>query len=309
MYLIFLLYALFGSVFTAGKIGLEHTEPFFLIGSRMLLASFVILAYLLVFDRKAISVPKSSYLKLFLLGAFNIYLTNGFEFWGMQHISSAKTCFIYSLSPFFAAILSFLVFGEKLGKKKSFGLIIGFLGFIPILWDSSGAGESSPDSFAFISLAEFSVMLAALTTVYGWILMRQLVLDNIPPLVCNLYSMFIGGAFSLAHSALFETWNPVPITGSISGYLESTLWMMIVSSLICYNLYGYLLKRYSVTLMSFAGFTTPFFVALFSWFMIGETLNLGFYLSAVIVLLGLTLFYQEELKKEGLHKNVSLNAH
>ena len=307
MYLIFLLYALFGSIFTAGKIGLEHTEPFFLIGSRMLLASVVILGYLLIFDRKKLSVPKSSYIKLILLGAFNIYLTNGFEFWGMQHISSAKTSFIYSLSPFFAAILSFVVFREKLSKKKCIGLIIGFLGFIPILWDSS-AGESSIDSFAFVSLAEISVMLAALTTVYGWILMRQLVLDNIPPLVCNFYSMLIGGALSLLHSAFSETWNPVPITGSLTSYLESTLWMMVVSSLICYNLYGYLLKHYSVTFMSFAGFTTPFFVALFSWFAIGETLSAGFYLSAMIVLLGLTIFYQEELKKEGIHKNASLGA-
>ena len=307
MHLIFLLYALFGSIFTAGKIGLEHTEPFFLIGSRMLLASIVIFGYLFVFEREKLSVPKNSYLKLFLLGAFNIYLTNGFEFWGMQHISSAKTSFIYSLSPFFAAILSFVVFREKLSKKKCLGLVIGFLGFIPILWDS-GMGESSVDSFAFVSVAEISVMLAALTTVYGWILMRQLVLDNIPALVCNFYSMLIGGIFSLAHSALFETWNPVPITGSMSGYLESTLWMMVVSSLICYNLYGYLLKYYSVTFMSFSGFTTPFFVALFSWFAIGETLSTGFYLSALIVLLGLTLFYQEELKKEGIHKSASLGV-
>ena len=302
MHLIFLLYALFGSVFTAGKIGLEHTEPFFLVGSRMLMASVVILIYLLIFDRKVIAVPKASYLKLFLLGAFNIYLTNGFEFWGMQYISSAKTCFIYSLSPFFAAIMSFLVFGEKLSKKKSVGLVLGFIGFIPILWDS-GAGEAGLEFFAFISLAEFSVMLAALTTVYGWVLMRQLIMEGIPPLVCNLYSMFIGGFLSLAHSLVFETWNPVPITGSTSAFLESTLWMMIVSSLICYNLYGYLLKQYSVTFMSFAGFTTPFFVALFSWFMLGETLNASFYASALIVLLGLCLFYQEELKKDGVHNS------
>ena len=307
MYLIFLLYALFGSIFTAGKIGLEHTEPFFLIGSRMLLASILIFGYLFVFDRKRLVVPRNSYLKLFLLGVFNIYLTNGFEFWGMQHISSSKTSFIYSLSPFFAAILSFFVFHEKLSKKKLLGLVIGFLGFIPILWDS-GAGETSPDSIAFISPAEISVMLAALSTVYGWILMRQLVLDNITPLVCNLYSMFIGGVFSLVHSGLFENWNPIPVKGSMSAYLESTLWMMIVSSLICYNLYGYLLKHYTVTFMSFAGFTTPFFVALFSWFAIGETLSIGFYLSAMIVLLGLTLFYQEELKKEGIHREASLRA-
>jgi drug/metabolite transporter (DMT)-like permease len=66
--------------------------------------------------------------------------------------------------------------------------------------------------------------------------------------------------------------------------------------LICYNLYGYLLRRFSATFMSFAGLTTPLFTALFGWIFLGEVASPAFYLSFSILSVGLLLFYQEELK-------------
>ena len=42
---VFVLYALFASVFTIGKTALEYTEPLFLVGSRMALAGVIMLVY------------------------------------------------------------------------------------------------------------------------------------------------------------------------------------------------------------------------------------------------------------------------
>ena len=71
--------------------------------------------------------------RCFLITILSIYLTNILEFWGLQHLSAAKTCFIYSISPFFAAIFSYIHFGEKMNAQKSIGMFIGFLGFIPTI--------------------------------------------------------------------------------------------------------------------------------------------------------------------------------
>jgi len=57
-----------------------------------------------------------------------------------------------------------------------------------------------------------------------------------------------------------------------------------------------LLKTYTTTFLSFAGFMSPFFAAFYGWVWFGETTTWHFYASSVIVFVGLALFYQDELK-------------
>lgn len=295
MIFVVLVYALFASVFTTAKTALIYTQPLFLVGSRMALAGVCLLAYQFLFHKEHFVLSKKDLPRIALLAIFSIYLTNAFEFWGLQHLTSFKTCFIYSLSPFASALLSYFVFSEKMTAKKWWGLIIGFAGFIPILL-SQTASEEASGHFFFLSWAELAVIMAALCSVYGWIVLKQLVSENnLSPIMANGASMFIGGGIALFHSFFAEEWNPVPVT-EYAPFLTCAIILIIVSNFICYNLYGWLLKRYSATFMSFAGFTTPLFAAFFGWVYLGETITWPFYLSAAIVFSGLTLFYQEELR-------------
>lgn len=298
MFPVILLYALFASVFTIAKTGLDYAQPFFLVGSRMLLAGIIMLTYQFFCNRKEFTFSKAHFWRVFRLALFNIYLTNAFEFWGLKYLTSFKTCFIYSLSPFISAILSHFMFTEKMSLKKALGLTIGFLGFLPILLYGSSSTEEQTGRFLFLSWAEIAVICAAISSVYGWILLKQLVQENgYSPFMANGLSMVLGGTMALSHSLITETWDPLPIT-QVFPFLECALLLILVSNLICYNLYGYLLKRYSPTFISFAGFTTPFFTALFGWFFLGEVVTWPFYVSAAIVLAGLYTFYQEELRQE-----------
>lgn len=302
MLLVFLMYALFASIFTVAKYGLEYVQPFFLVGVRMLLAGCILLTYQYFFNRKAFTFHSSLWGKLLLLGVFNIYATNAFEFWGLQYLTSAKTCFIYSLAPFFSALLSYFVFSEVLSLKKWIGLTVGCIGFIPLFAFESGAEAGIASQFLFFSWPELSVVLAALASVYGWILLRSLVKEgDCCPIMANGLSMLVGGAMALGHSYMVEDWNPVPVT-EFSPFLESLTWQILISNIICYNLYGYLLKRFSAPFLSFSGFVTPFFTAIFSWFFLAEVVSLGFWMSAIAVLCGLALFYQEELSASGVRK-------
>lgn len=297
MFLVVLLYALFASVFTIAKTGLEYSQPFFLVGSRMLLAGVIMLAYQFLFNRKQFTFEKGHLWRIFRLALFNIYLTNAFEFWGLKYLTSFKTCFIYSLSPFASAILSYFMFADKLSPKKWIGLIIGFAGFLPILLNETSSEEQA-GHFFFLSWAEIAVMLAAVSSVYGWILLKKLVKENgYSPIMANGLSMLIGGAMALAHSLCVEDWNPVPVTEALP-FLECAILLILISNLTCYNLYGYLLKRYSATFISFAGFTTPLFTAFFGWLYLGEVVTWPFYASAIIVFAGLFTFYQEELRQD-----------
>jgi drug/metabolite transporter (DMT)-like permease len=295
MWYVLLLYALFASVFTIAKTALEHTQPFFLVGSRMLIAGLILVAYQL-YKKQSFSFNTQTWWRLFQLGLLNIYLTNAFEFWGLRYLTSFKTCFIYSLSPFLSALFCYWMFSEKLSRNKWIGLFLGFVGFIPIFLSQTVSEEQAGQVF-FFSWAELSVISAAICSVYGWIVLKQLINENgLSPMTANGMSMLIGGAFALSHSLLVEKWNPIPVT-NYTIYLECTFLLIVISNLICYNLYGLLLKRYSATFISFAGFTTPLFTALFGWLFLNEVVTWPFYLSFLVVLLALVLFDREELKQ------------
>ena len=148
----------------------------------------------------------------------------------------------------------------------------------------------------FLSLPEMAVMVAALSSSYGWIIMRQLVKeDGYQPLVANGISMLIGGVFSLVHSGLVENWDPIPVTGYLT-FIECTLLLVIISNIMAYNLYGFLLRRFTATFLSFSGFITPLITAFFGWLVLGEVITLAFFCSAAVVFIGLLIFYQEELR-------------
>ena len=165
--LVILMYATWSSIFSLGKMTLAYSPPIFLTGFRMTLAAVLILLYLFIAKRNSFKLEKKQLVSLGLLAFFSIYLTNILEFWGLQYLTAAKTCFIYSLSPFFAALFSYLHFNEKMNKRKWLGLGIGFIGFIPVLLTQTGS-EELLNAFSFLSWPTLAIMGAALCSVYGW---------------------------------------------------------------------------------------------------------------------------------------------
>ena len=225
MYLVLLLYALFASVFTIGKTGLQHAEPLFLVGTRMMAARVIMLAYQFYFHRDQFKI-NNSFWKLLRLAAFNIYLTNVFEFWGLKYLTSFKTCFIYSLSPFLSALFSYFIFTERMSMKKWLGLLIGFGGLLPILMNES-TGEEQLGHIFFLSWAEIAVLGAAVSSVYGWILLKQVVKENgVAPFMANGISMFFGGGMALLQSYFMETWDPIPVTDYIPFSLNALFFLL-----------------------------------------------------------------------------------
>lgn len=298
---VFVLYGLFASVFVIAKMALAYTSPFFLVGSRMTVAGILMLAYQGYSNPGSFTLTRAAWMRLFLLGFFNIYLTNVLELWGLQYLTSFKTCFLYSLTPFFSALFSYLLFSESLTPKKWVGLLIGFVGLTPLFLQHNLA-EVAGGQFSIFSIAELSVLAAVVTGSYGWILLRQLVAsDGCSPFLANGVSMLFGGLCALAHSWSYETWDPLPVTDWLP-FLEMTCLLMLISNAIAYNLYGFLLKRFSGTFLSFAGFSTAWFTALFGWYFLGEQITWSFLLSAATVFAGLSFFYQEELRGATVHQ-------
>ncbi|MDX8431434.1 MAG: DMT family transporter [Candidatus Algichlamydia australiensis] len=293
-----LLYAIWSMSFPLGKYALEFCPPIFLTAFRMLLGSAMIYSILFFTDRKSFRISKKQLLSLTILGFFSIYLTNILEYWGLGHLTAGKACFIYSLSPFFTAFFSYLHFNEKMNMRKWIGMSIGFCGIIPVLLTQTGS-EGFLKAFGFISWPELAIIGAALFSVYGWVLLRMSVKeDSVSPLMANATSMLIGGAMALGHSFLTESWTPTPVlAGSWWPLTKVMLLSALLSNVIGYNLYGYLLRKLTATFLSFVGLLSPIFASIASWLILGESFSPPIIIATSIIGTGLYLVYKAELSQ------------
>ncbi len=274
----------------------SHAQPIFFTGMRMLLAGSILLIYQFFADRKKIVFNREHVIPFVVLIICNIYLTNVCECWGLQRMTAVKTCFIYNLCPFFSAFFAYLLLSERMSLSKWAGMLVGIIGFIPFFIEKTNAEETSGGLFCF-SWPELALMTAAVACVLGWIAMRSLVLKGYSPLVANGISM-LASTFLIMPTSFFagEQWNYFPVIhwGPTLFYVILT---MIISNIIAYNMYGWLLTKYSATFLTFAGFSSPLFTALFGWLLLGEHVSWTFFISTVIVFIGLYLFHTEELRQ------------
>lgn len=151
-------------------------------------------------------------------------------------------------------------------------------------------------AFSWPTLA---IMGAALFSVYGWVLLRVVVKDStLSPLMANGSSMLLGGILAFIHSYFVDDWNPIPVASENLGvFFKGTLYMTLISNILCYNLYGFMLKRFTATFLSFMGLLSPIFASLNGWIFLSEPLSWTIFLSTGIVSIGLWIVYHAELKQ------------
>lgn len=299
MFLLLVLYAFFASTFIIGREAVLAVPPMFFIGVRMLLAGVLLVGFVRIFNKAAFKLKREDLFWFAGIILFHIYGSYVLEFISLQYLTGAKASLLYNLSPFITALFSYLFFGEILSFKKWMGLLIGFLAFIPVLITQ----PVSTESVVYNSYAEILLIISVTASCIGWIFMKRLISEHKHSYVfVNGIGMLFGGMLSLGTSYFFEVWPSVASLYSNIPFVRSLLLLILIGNIICYNLYGKLLHRYSTTTLSFFGASTPLFAALFGWLWLGETVSPWFYVTAVLVGVGLYIFYQEDLK-EGLLSN------
>lgn len=299
MVLVAFLYMIIASTFTIGKLALQYLQPIFFVGIRMVLSGGLLLGYLYFFRYSQLVFRRKDRWLFFSIILFHIFFSFVAEFWALQYLNSSKVCLFYNLSPFIAAAFSYLWFAEKMTFKKFVGLTIGFCAFLPVFISNADAGGRA---VWFLSWPELAMLLSVVSATYGWTVVRKLGRSGYSMFMINGIGMLGGGLLSLVVSFILEGWPKIrPVSGllsmdvlAITGY---TLLLILLANVLFYNLYGYLLHRYTVTFISFAGFLTPLFAAFYGWVLLGESVGVSFFATVFFVSLGLYMFYQEELRQ------------
>lgn len=300
IYLAILEYAILASTFTIAKVAVGYADPLFLIGVRMVVSAPLMFLVHRLQKNNSFRMAKPDLGTFILVALFHIFIPFVGEFWALQFMSSAKTAITYSLTPFIAAILSYIILRKKISSKQTLGLVVGLLGLLPILI-SGDEVDLIQGEFFMISLPEIVLLLAVTSASYAWFLVAELMKKGYGISYINGVAMLIGGLLSLI-VWYFNAGDVSPIRGDLSAFFLWTGLLVLVANVISYNFYGWLLRHMSITLMSAIGFLCPIFASLYGLILLNEQLGLTHLAALIMVGVGIWLFYREEVRNNGPRK-------
>jgi drug/metabolite transporter (DMT)-like permease len=285
MLLIALEYLILASTFTIAKKVLSYSPYLFLLTARVLVGGIFLVASMHVMKKISWQAVWRDRWLFILAGFLHIYIAFLFEFWSLQYLTSAKTALMYAITPFVAAVLSRILYKERLSALKWAGIGIGTLSLLPILsLQVTGFSE-----FLYFSLPEAVLCTAVVSACAAWFVVKELMARGHHLVTVNGIAMLIGAGFFLPTLLLIEpcAWQQVSSWPAFMGWLAL---LIFLSQVVSYNLYSWLLTRYSITFMTLCGFLCPLFSAALGAAWLGELIPWQYWISLCGVVCGLVLF-------------------
>lgn len=261
MLIILLNYALLAFTFVLAKTGLQYASFALAIAIRMLLAGTLLCLIALL---RNYPFPHNRWRLLFKTAFYHIFLTYTCEFWALQSLTSWKTNLLYSSTPFLIALIGWLLYHEPITRRQKIGLALGFCGLLPPLLE-----QPTQIDMQWFSLtpADFVLGIAVTSAAYAWFLVRQLLEQGVHPFWINGITMLLGGL----GCTLLIPFTDAPLQGIDNpNFWIAILLLIIISNGIFYNTQSWLMRHFSLKLLTFAGLLTPLFGTLYGAVLLHE---------------------------------------
>jgi len=271
-----LLSAVLGGVTsTATKIGLTGIPPLSFAFIRFLVAGIVILPFLL----------KTNFLKdikklipFSLLGAINII----FFILGVKITTATIGQLLYAGVPLITAVFLFVLFKERLTKRKDIGIVIGFVGVVAVVLlpviqkEARFSGSLLGNVLIAVGVVSYSLYMAY----------SKKFLKSFSPFILTSAFIFVTCIvlFPLALTDLVSYpnwWQAITFSSILA-----LAYISIISTIVTNVLTQYAIRHGGSILASLQFYLTPIFAYLTAFFLLGEQLTLGLVVGGSLALLG-----------------------
>jgi drug/metabolite transporter (DMT)-like permease len=274
-------YVVWGTTYFALKIGVQSTGPFFLIGTRFVVAGVLAMAWLKLRGHAWPTLRESR--GAALLGLLMLVIGLGSVTVAERSVSSGATVALISVMPLAMALWCGIL--EKWpGRGVWLAIALGMLGTLVMV-----TGEDLRASPAGTVL----ILLGTVSWSLGTMLSRRI--GSPPGAMGFAAEMIAGGVLALIVSAAFgEAWV-LPHSSAVWwawGYL------VVFGSLIAFSAYRVLVERVSPTLASTYAYVNPPVALLVGWGLGNESFSTNVLIGLPIVLAAVGLHAWSQLRAQ-----------
>lgn len=272
------LVALWGSAFSALKVGLEYAPPVLFAGIRSVLGGLFMLLAAVVWGGS----PKfrRDWPVFALLSALNVVFFLGLQTLAIMYLPSGSAAVLIYLQPILVGLLAWLFLGEGLTTRKVLGLLLGFSGIAAV---SAGGllGDLPPGAGLGVVLGVGAALSWALGTVYF-----KKVQERVATLWAVAVPFLAGGLVLTALGLLVESpaeivWN-APFTASL-------LYSSLLGTAVAWLIWLGLVRAGEASRVSAYIFFVPLVAVLIGAIFLGEILSPSLLVGAALVVAGIYL--------------------
>jgi len=279
------MYAL--TTFPLSKALIAHTQPFFLIGLRMMFAGLFLCLFYYLFQKNTLHITRKHIGYFLQIIFFAILIPYFLRYWGLAIGSQPRADLLYMAGPLITYLLTSFLGVEIITRTKTIALALGYCGLFIYFGNPITSYLRAPFCFA-----DLAIVISVFSFAYGWIIIRRLIVDHsYSPVMVNGITMLSAGLGALSLSAFTES---MTITGNITEFAIVLIAIIIISNLGAHTLYAWLLKKYSLTFIQLCSFTTPLLITYRCIITGSETLSLSCITATVIIAASISIFFVAE---------------
>lgn len=295
--LFLVLAALWGSAFTAIKVGLDFFPPVLFAAIRYDLAGLLILGYAASVTDQWRPRTRDDWVLVGIGGAFMIAGYHVFLFVGEQWTTSAAAAVIVSLSPVLTTgFARGLLPDERLDSTGFAGLLLGLAGVVVL---------SQPDPSSLPTddvIGELLVLTAAASFALGSVLARRNSSD-LGIETMEAWSMLLGAA--LMHVISVGMAESVGDVHWTIDAIAALLYLSVMASAVGFLIYFDLLDRLGPIEINFVSYAAPVAAAVTGLSILGERPTFATALGFLLIVLGFALLKRQAIRNEYLRLQIA----
>ncbi|HZR42526.1 MAG TPA: DMT family transporter [Ktedonobacteraceae bacterium] len=281
----FLYIVLWGSAFTATKIGITYSPPLTLLAERFL-ASSLLMALLAWVKRLRWPQGWLAWGRLALFGLLNSAIFLGCNYEAQRTLSAGMGSIISATNPLLLALVAPFLLKERLIWYRILGLILGFGGVVFVM-EARLHEHGQLDSAGGMVLSFIGTISFVVATLFY---------KRYPPrehaFVVNAVQLGAAGLVLIIPALLSEHPEHIPMNAPL---IESFLYLVLVISIGASLLWFWLLQRGEASAVSSYYFLTPIVGLALAALLLGEPFGLREVLGMIAIATGIALINNQTL--------------
>lgn len=284
-------YIIWGSTYLAIRFVEESLPPFFMAGTRFVLAGLIIYVWCRL--RGGSRENRGDWGRAFVVGGLMLLGGHGAVVWAEQWVASGLTSLLVGTVPLWMALMDWAWNRTRPTLRIAGGLVLGFAGVALLAGGVEGLGASSVD-IAGAAIVVFGALLWA----NGSLFSRSSKFGGLGLLGTGL-EMVAGGVLLLVASLVVGEWSRVRLDLISMRSLVAWVYLVVFGSLVGFTCYIWLLKKVSTARISTYAYVNPIVAMFLGWVLASEPITIRNMVAAMIILASvITITIYHDVRKD-----------